>query len=99
AQHVTPYAADVLLRCTPWSTGDGVTIGMAVGGAASGGMDEIFGRAMPATVVGEHEFVALAQLYAHHAEIVGSDGDRFVTRTRSQNDVTQWLARRPRARG
>ena len=99
AEHVAPHAGDAMLRCTPWNTGDGLRLGLAAGGEASAGLDEIFGRAMPDTAVGEHEFVALAQLYAPHAEIVGSDGERFVSHEWSQNDVTQWLARRPGARG
>jgi fumarate reductase flavoprotein subunit len=99
AEHVTPHADGVLLRCTPWSTGDGLRLGLAAGGETSAGLDEIFGRAMPDTAVGEHEFVALAQLYAPYADIVGTDGERFVSQDWSQNDVTQWLAQRPRARG
>ena len=99
AEHVTQHADGVLLRCTPWSTGDGLRLGLAAGGEESAGLDEIFGRAMPDTAVAEHEFVTLAQLYAPHADIVGSDGERFVNRDWSQNDVTQWLARRPGARG
>lgn len=84
----------VFHRCTPWSTGDGLRLGLAAGGRESPGMDEVFGRAMPAppAQIGEGDFVALAQLYARHAEVVGSDGARYAARTWSENDVTQWLA-------
>ena len=99
AEHVAPTAADALRRCTPWSTGDGLRLGLEAGGRESAGLDEVFGRVMPDTVVGEHEFVALAQLYARRAKLVGSDGERFQSDDPFENDVVQWLARRPGARG
>jgi succinate dehydrogenase/fumarate reductase flavoprotein subunit len=99
AKYVHPDAAHAMSRCTPWSTGDGLRLGLFAEGEASTGTEQIFGRVMPDTVVGEHEFVALAQLYAQHAEVVGSDGERFRSVDGFENDVVQWLARRPRARG
>lgn len=99
AERVAPTAAEAMRRCTPWSTGDGLRLGVQAGGRESAGLDEVFGRAMPDTAVGEHELVALAQLYARHAEIVGADGERFHSEDGFENDVVQWLARRPGARG
>ena len=46
ATHVTPEP--LLRRATPWSTGDGLRIGLEAGGACSAGMGEFYGRAMPA---------------------------------------------------
>jgi succinate dehydrogenase/fumarate reductase flavoprotein subunit len=97
--HVSPHAGDALRRCTPWSTGDGLRLGLAAGGAASAGLGEVFGRAMPAAAIAERDFVSAAQLYAQRAEIAGSDGERFTSTDWSENDVVQWLARRPGARG
>lgn len=97
--HVGPYAGEALQRCTRWSTGDGLRLGIEAGGGESAGMDEVFGRAMPDTTVLPKDFVALAQLYARQAEIVGPDGARFTASAWSENDVTQWLARQPGARG
>ena len=97
--YVDPHAGAALARCTPWSTGDGLRLGLLAGGAESAGMDEVFGRAMPDATVAPEDFVAVAQLYARQAEIVGADGERFTARAWSENDVTQWLARRPGARG
>ena len=37
-----------MLRGAPWSTGDGLRLGLAAGGAQSAGMDEFYGRNMPA---------------------------------------------------
>ncbi len=96
---ITPYADEMLVRATPWSTGDGLRLALAAGGGTTGGLNEFYGRNMPAPParVRESDFVLLAQLYARHAT-VESDGEQFVTRTWSEIDVVQWTARRPGAR-
>jgi len=85
----------VFHRCTPWSTGDGLRLGLAAGGRESAGMDEVFGRALPAPParIGEDDFVRLAQLYGRHARITARDGATWTAQTWSENDVTQFLAR------
>jgi succinate dehydrogenase/fumarate reductase flavoprotein subunit len=99
-RHVTPHADDLLLRTTPWSTGDGLALGVRAGGSLSPGMDEIYGRAMPAAParVTPSRFVALAQLYARHAEVRNARGEPYVAQTWSETDVVQWMARQPGAR-
>jgi fumarate reductase flavoprotein subunit len=98
--HVTPEAGDLMLRATPWSTGDGLRIGLAAGAQTTGGMDEFYGRNMPAPParVGEEDFVRLAQLYAAHATVRNADGDVCTPATWSEIDVVQWTARQPGAR-
>lgn len=99
-EHVTPEAESVMLRAAPWSSGDGLQLGLRAGAALSGGMDEIYGRNMPAPParVAPGDFVALAQLYARHARVRDTNGEEFVCRTWSEIDVVQWTARRPGAR-
>ena len=99
-RHVTPEADRLLLRAAPWSTGDGLRLGLGAGAAASPGLDEFYGRNMPAPParVGEREFVRLAQLYAHHATVTNARGERYEARTWSEVDVVQWTARQPGAR-
>ena len=48
-----------MLRATPWSTGDGMRIGLEAGAGLSAGLDEFYGRNMPAPParVGEEDFV------------------------------------------
>ena len=98
--HVTPEADDLLLRAAPWSQGDGLRIGLAAGGRESAGLDEFYGRNMPAPParVEPKGFVELAQLYARHAEVENLRGERFETRTWSEIDTVQWTARQPGAR-
>jgi succinate dehydrogenase/fumarate reductase flavoprotein subunit len=99
-EHVTPEAAALLLRASPWSTGDGLRLGRAAGAQLSAGMDEFYGRNMPAPParIDETGFVGLAQLYARHATVTNVGGERHVATTWSEIDVVQWTARQPGAR-
>jgi hypothetical protein len=100
AEHVTPEAEHVFLRTAPGSTGDGLRVGLAAGGAAGAGLDQVYARAMPAPParIGEGDLVRLSQLYAMHATVTNERGERFETRTWSETDVAQWQLRQPRAR-
>jgi fumarate reductase flavoprotein subunit len=99
-EHITHEADSLLLRAAPWSTGDGLQLGLAAGGGKSDGLGELYGRNMPAPParVEPDGFVPLAQLYARHATVTNARGERFETRTWSEIDVVQWTARQPGAR-
>jgi fumarate reductase flavoprotein subunit len=99
-EHITPEADSLLLRAAPWSTGDGLRLGVEAGADASAGLAEFYGRNMPAppAAVKERDFVGLAQLYARHATVTNSHGERHLTSTWSEIDVVQWTARQPGAR-
>ena len=97
-RHVT--SEPVMLRAAPGSTGDGLRLGIAAGAAQSAGLDEFYGRNMPAPParVEPDGFVALAQLYARHAEVRNQRGESYEPRHWSEIDVVQWAARQPGAR-
>jgi succinate dehydrogenase/fumarate reductase flavoprotein subunit len=97
-EHVT--REPLLLRANPWSAGDGLRLGLAAGASLSAGMDEFYGRNMPAPParISEDDFVPLAQLYARHATVENERGERFEPRAWSEIDVVQWTARQPGAR-
>jgi len=99
-EHVTPEAGSLQIRGNPWSTGDGLRIGGDRGAATGAGLEEFYGRNMPAppAVYGERDFVRLAQLYAAHATVTSATGETFRTSTWSEIDVVQWTARQPDAR-
>jgi fumarate reductase flavoprotein subunit len=99
-RHVTVEAGELMLRSTPWSTGDGMHIGLEAGAQLSTGLDEFYGRNMPAPParVGEEDFVRLAQLYAKHATGANAHGEVYTPVTWSEIDVVQWTARQPGAR-
>jgi fumarate reductase flavoprotein subunit len=98
--HITPHADDLLLRATPWSVGDGLRLGVGAGAETTAGLEEFYGRNMPAPParVTEAGFVGLAQLYARFATVRSQDGQRYSACTWSEIDVVQWTARQPRAR-
>jgi succinate dehydrogenase/fumarate reductase flavoprotein subunit len=64
------------LRSNPWSSGDGLDLGLAHDAATTDGMDEFYGRAMPAPPArwGQAQFVDHAQLYGRFARVVDDDG-------------------------
>jgi succinate dehydrogenase/fumarate reductase flavoprotein subunit len=99
AHYVT--AEPVALRANPWSAGDGLGMGLALGGALTSGMDEFYGRNMADTDFGETDYVRLAQLYARRAVVVNQRGEEFLPGppSWSETDVVQATARQPGARG
>jgi succinate dehydrogenase/fumarate reductase flavoprotein subunit len=99
-RHITTEARWLLLRATPWSTGDGLRLGLEAGASESAGLGEFYGRNMPAPParVDERDFVPLAQLYARHATVRNRDGDIFEAHAWSEIDAVQWTARQPGAR-
>jgi len=88
------------LRSNPWSEGDGLDEGLARGGSTTAGMDEFYGRAMPAPPArwGEEDFVRASKLYGRWADVLDHDGDRIWEGpvSWSENDLVQGIARQPR---
>jgi fumarate reductase flavoprotein subunit len=76
-RHITPEADSLLLRATPWSTGDGLALGLEAGATTGAGLGEFYGRNMPAPParLTERQFVPLAQLYARHATVRNAAGE------------------------
>jgi succinate dehydrogenase/fumarate reductase flavoprotein subunit len=95
-EHITPHP--LLLRTHPWSTGDGLRLGLEAGAEMSDGLDEFYGRNMPPVALAERDFVPLSQLYARFATITNESGEEYAATTWSEIDVAQWTARQPRAR-
>jgi fumarate reductase flavoprotein subunit len=96
AEHIRP-AAPLPLRANPWSVGDGLRHGLERGGLLSAGMEEFYGRNMPAAPFAEEDFVPAAQLYAAKARIVNEQGEEFLTEPVdwSETRVVQATARQP----
>jgi succinate dehydrogenase/fumarate reductase flavoprotein subunit len=89
---------DLALRSNPWSCGDGLDFAVASGAATTDGMDEFYGRAMPAPPArwGEGEFVDHAQLYGRFATVFDEQGERIPQDPDdwSENGLVQQVARR-----
>ncbi len=78
----------LLLRASPWSEGDGLAYGLRRGADLSAGMDEFYGRALPAAV-DEGDFVRSAQLYAHHALVLDDSGRDLGEPAWHESDLVQ----------
>ncbi len=88
----------LLLRANPWSEGDGLDYATARGAAVTGGMDEFYGRAMPAPParIREEDFVPLSQLYGRSARVFTDDGREITppSVSWSENDLAQTIGSR-----
>jgi succinate dehydrogenase/fumarate reductase flavoprotein subunit len=85
----------LLVRANPWSEGDGLDYALARGARTTAGMDEFYGRAMPAPParIREEDFVPLSQLYGKWAWVHTHDG-RVITPPSvswSENDLAQLI--------
>jgi hypothetical protein len=88
----------LFLRANRWSEGDGLDFALAHGAATTSGMDEFYGRAMPAPParIREEDFVPLAQLYGREARVF-SDDWKEITPSRvawHENDLAQLIGQR-----
>ena len=88
----------LLLRATAWSEGDGLAYGLALGAGLSSGMDEFYGRNLPAAV-SEDLFVSAAQVYGAQALVLDDEGREFFRGepSWSETDLVQATARLPAA--
>jgi succinate dehydrogenase/fumarate reductase flavoprotein subunit len=86
----------LLLRASPWSEGDGIAFALGRGADLSAGMDEFYGRNLPAAVP-EELFVGAAQLYGSLALVLDGCGREFFPRepSWSETDLVQATARLP----
>ena len=86
------------LRSNPWSSGDGLDLGLERGAATTAGMDEFYGRAMPAPPArwGEAELVDHAQLYGRFAKVFDEGGRSIPVDPDdwSENRLVQEIGRR-----
>lgn len=80
----------LLLRAAPGSEGDGIEYGVGRGGALTAGMNEFYGRALPAEVP-ERDFVRASQLYAAHALVVDDEGSDLGRPSWHESDLAQRL--------
>src|SRR5690242_5909535 len=88
----------LLLRANPWSEGDGLDFAAARGAATTTGLEEFYGRAMPAppAEIREEDFVPLAQLYGREARVFTDDWSEITPLDVAwhENDLAQLIGRR-----
>jgi len=87
------------LRANPWSTGDGFLAARKIGALASAGLDEFYGRNLPASPAefSPEEFVEVSQLYGRYAVAINRAGKRYADEAAdwSESALAQATARQP----
>lgn len=89
----------LLVRCNPWSEGDGLDFARNQGAELAGDPDEFYGRAMPAPParIREEDYVRLSQLWNGEARVVNERGEEFFPGRPAwhESDLAQAIARQP----
>jgi succinate dehydrogenase/fumarate reductase flavoprotein subunit len=87
------------LRAHPWSTGEGFLAALRAGALASTGLDEFYGRNLPASPAhfSPEEFVEVSQLYGRYAVAINHNGVRYTDEAAdwSETALVQATARQP----
>jgi fumarate reductase flavoprotein subunit len=78
-RYITGGAGAMPVRAHPRSTGDGFLAALEKGALASAGLDEFYGRNLPAPPAEfpPARFVEVSQLYGRHAVAVNARGERY----------------------
>src|SRR3954453_13378665 len=83
----------LLVRANPWSDGAGIDYARARGAKTTTGLEEFYGRAMPAPParIREQGFVSLSQLYGARARCFTDDGAEITPASVAwhENDLAQ----------
>ena len=87
------------LRAHPRSTGDGFLAALEAAALASGGLDEFYGRNLPAPPAefSPEQFVEVSQLYGRYAVAINVNGERYADEAAdwSETALTRATARQP----
>ena len=98
-RYIIGGAGRMRLRANPWNTGDGFLAALEAGALASAGLDEFYGRNLPASPArfSPEEFVELSQLYGRYAVAINQNGERYADEAAdwSETVLTQATARQP----
>lgn len=103
ARYVVPDPDNLLLRANPWSTGDAFIAALAIGAAASPGLDNFYGHAIAAPPA-RYRWDQLRDVSQYHGFVsvaLNRNGERFADETEMTGEeaLNQRLARQPRGQG
>jgi len=98
-RHIIGGPGTMLVRAHPRSTGDGFLAALDTGALASAGLDEFYGRNLPAPPAEfpPEQFVGVSQLYGRYAVAVNARGERYADEGAdwSETALTQATAHQP----
>lgn len=89
-QHITKDTENLWLRANPWSTGDGLLAGQAVGAKSTAGLDTFYGHSLlaPPADFTPDEYAAATQYYGPAAVAIDGNGDRYADESDSELEET-----------
>src|SRR5918994_3498947 len=98
-RYITQRRERLLLRAHAWSTGDGFLAALAAGALESTGLDEFYGRNLPAPPAAfpAEGFVEVSQLYGRYAVALNQRGERYADEAAdwSETALTRATAHQP----
>ena len=98
-RYITQGRGRMLLRAHAWSTGDGFLAALAAGALESTGLDEFYGRNLPAPPAAfpAERFVEVSQLYGRYAVALNQRGERYADEAAdwSETALTRATAHQP----
>jgi fumarate reductase flavoprotein subunit len=98
-RHIVKGGTRMRLRAHPWSTGDGFLAALAAGARESAGLDEFYGRNLPAPPADfpPERFVEVSQLYGRYAVALNRNGERYADEAAdwSETALTRATVRQP----
>ena len=98
-RHIIRGPGTMRLRAHPWSTGDGFLAALEAGALASAGLDEFYGRNLPAPPADfpPDQFVEVSQLYGRYAVALNQSGERYADEAAdwSETALTRATASQP----
>lgn len=98
-RHIIGGPGAMRIRAHPRSTGDGFLAALEAGALASAGLDEFYGRNLPAppAAFSPEEFVEVSQLYGRYAVVLNLLGERYADEAAdwSETALTRATSRQP----
>jgi succinate dehydrogenase/fumarate reductase flavoprotein subunit len=100
ARHIHPLAREMPLRANPYSTGDGLRLGLAAGAAFGTENAGFYGHLVPSRVPARdaHELWEVTFYHSEHGVLLNRDGRRFVDETIGDHLNTIAVLEQPEAR-
>jgi succinate dehydrogenase/fumarate reductase flavoprotein subunit len=100
AEHIHPQARNIPLRANPYSTGDGLRLGLSAGAILGHANAGFYGHVIPSQIPFEDpdEFVTLSFYHSEHSVLLNLEGRRFCDETVGDHLTTMALLEQPEAR-
>jgi succinate dehydrogenase/fumarate reductase flavoprotein subunit len=101
SKYIHPQAAKMLLRSNPNSSGDGLRLGLSVGGVQNPHHAGFYGHLMcaPLDELRPGDFARLSQYHSDECLVFNLDGRRFCDETLRDHSTAEFLVAEPGMRG